>query len=245
MRFRIVLIIAIGIIFFTGQSVLAVSAQSDFGGTQTIQTNIGVHDGMGMYVRRIDAQPGQEMLVQLSFRNQSGVPLDIIGRVSLPVGLSVVSGSTRVYNQQHSDGKAASTDNLFTPQGLNLGNYAFDSDSGEGGSVTFRVIVTNDKKLIAPGVNTFSVTGQLTGYDNGIVATNTYYAHAAVDIINNVIRFDWWNAVTILIVPIILVPIFSAFFDGTIGERLRLRTQRKVAEQQKQKAKMQRGNHNG
>ena len=187
------------------------------------------------------------MLVQLSFRNRSSIPLDVMGRVSLPDGLSVVANSTIVYNQRHPDGKAASAPNdLFLPHGLNLGNYSFDDEEGgDWGAVSFRVTVTDDKKLIAHGVNTFNITGYITGHEVGVVATDTYYAYAAVDIINNVVIFDWWNAMQILIVPIILVPIISVLLDGFIGERIRLRTQRRVAEQQKRKAKTQRGNHNG
>lgn len=147
-----------------------------------LQLNAGVYNGMGAFVRRIDATHGDEVLVQFYFRNISDFKMDSIGaRVALPNGLEFVSGSTMLFNRTNPTGM--NIDDGITVDGLTLGGYnPFDGQGRGSGSVSFRVRVSEDESLFVPGVNTFNIVVSIGGYVDGALATRTRVAYTAIDV---------------------------------------------------------------
>jgi len=151
--------------------------------TQAIAMSAGVHNGRDAFVRRIDANVGQEVLVQMSFRNMSGERFSSIGaRVVLPSQLTFVSGSTQVFNRTNPNGLTV-LDGIAN-EAINIGGYGpYDAEGRGAGSVSYRVRV-NGNGLVC-GVNTLNIVNQLAGYQDGKIATNTFIAYTAVDVVRN------------------------------------------------------------
>jgi len=153
-------------------------------GTQPIQMSVGIYNGVDAFVGRVEGTYGQVFTVQMSFRNISAETLAMIGCVSLPDSLEVVSGSTTVYNQRNPNGIIASTDKFFSSRGLNLGDYGFyDGIAQDSGSVSFKVRVSENAELFPPGINTLNVACQIAGYSNGVIVTDAIIAYAAIDVL--------------------------------------------------------------
>ena len=150
---------------------------------QPIQVAAGVHNGVDAFTERINVQPGDEVLVQMSFRNISGFKMDTVaGRIVLPDALEFVSGSTRVFNRTNPNGVYA--DDGIAETWVGLGGYSEYDGHGRGsGSVSFRVRVSEDLGLFVVGVNTLNIVCQIGGYIDGILLSDTYIAYVAVDVI--------------------------------------------------------------
>ena len=148
---------------------------------QSIALTAGVHNGSNAFVKRVDAKVGEEVLVQMSFKNNSGERFDpIAARVVLPTQLTFVSGSTTLYNRTNPNG-LKSKDGIAT-EFVGLGGYgAVDNDGRGQGSVSYKVKV-NGTGLVC-GVNTLNIVNEVAGYQNGKLATDTFVAYAAVDVV--------------------------------------------------------------
>ena len=166
-----------------GSAVLAATVISApvFAETQAIAMSAGVHNGTNAFVKRVDAKVGEEVLVQMSFRNNSSQRFSTIaGRVVLPSQLSFVSGSTTVYNRTNPTG-LKNADGIAT-EAIDLGGYGPVDNEGRGeGSVSYKVRV-NGTGLVC-GVNTLNIVNQIAGYQDGKIATDTFIAYATVDVV--------------------------------------------------------------
>ena len=151
--------------------------------TQALTLTAGAHNGSNAFVKRVDAKVGDEVLIQMSFRNNSGQRFSTIaGRVVLPTQLTFVSGSTTVYNRTNPNG-IKNADGIAT-EAIDLGGYGPVDNEGRGeGSVSYKVKV-NGTGLVC-GVNTLNIVNQVAGYQDGKIATDTFVAYAAVDVVRN------------------------------------------------------------
>ncbi|MDR0980104.1 MAG: hypothetical protein LBM12_03080 [Candidatus Nomurabacteria bacterium] len=152
-----------------------------FAEAQSITLTAGAHNGKDAFVKRVDAKVGDEVLMQMSFKNNSGEKFNpIAARVVLPTQLSFVSGSTTVYNRTNPNG-LANADGIAT-EFIDLGGYSPVDNEGRGqGSVSYKVKV-NGTGLVC-GVNTLNVVNEVAGYQNGKIATDTFVAYSAVDVV--------------------------------------------------------------
>jgi len=151
-------------------------------GEQAIQLNIGVSNEEGMFVQRVNATHGDEILVQFTFKNNSGFRMSTIGgRISLPDALEFVPDSTRLFNRTNPNG--APMGDGIAEMVVNFGGYnPFDEDGRGSGSVSFRVRVSDDENLFPSGENAFRISAQVSGYRDGRVVTDTFIAYAVVDV---------------------------------------------------------------
>jgi hypothetical protein len=158
------------------------NAEAALRSSQSIQITAGVNNKEGSFVRRVDAKPGEEVLVQISYRNMSESHMEIIARVALPKHLELKPGSTVVYNRTNPSGNPI--DDGIVNEGISLGGYnAYDGEGRGEGSVSFIVRVTKNLDLFVSGVNTLNIVCQIAGFIDGVVSTDTYVAYTAVDVI--------------------------------------------------------------
>ena len=169
--------------------------------------------------------------VQAVITNTGTEIVQIVVYASMPNCLSVVSGSTVVKNIRNVDGKNASTDNLFSPQGLNIGSYA----PGEKSIITFSVII--DDTMLTTGRNSIpiSVSARMASSNEG--GTLEWRS----DFLTNNATLNVQKAGSIptfqenpypyisLVFTVIGAPFFVALFNGLIHERLKLRAIRRDA----------------
>jgi len=150
--------------------------------SKPLQVGIGIQHDSGTFVKRLDATHGDELLVQLSFRNVSGSRMDrIAAYVALPNGLEYIPGSTIVYNRTNPDG--LQNDDGIADGWIDLGGYgSFDGQGRGSGSVSFRVRVSDNDAPFVPGVNTLNLLAHIGGYIDGVIATDTHTAYAAADV---------------------------------------------------------------
>ena len=149
---------------------------------QPIQMAAGVHNGVDAFIKRTDANPGDEVLVQISFKNISGYKMDTVaGYVVLPEALEFVSGSTKIYNRTNPNG--AYIEDGIAEEWIDLGGYRNYGGYSGAGSISFKVRVSDDPALFVPGVNTFNMTCQIGGYINGVLSSDTHIAYTAVDVV--------------------------------------------------------------
>ena len=151
--------------------------------SQPIQMGVGIQNDSGVFVKRLDATHGDELLVQISFRNVSSSRMESIAAyVALPNGLEYVPGSTIVYNRTNPDG--LQNDDGIADGWIDLGGYSsFDGRGRGSGSISFRVRVSDNDALFVPGANTLNMLAHVGGYIDSVIATDTHTAYAAVDVV--------------------------------------------------------------
>jgi hypothetical protein len=145
-----------------------------------LQMLAGISNGEGAFIEQIEAKPGEELTVQMSFRNISGFRMDsLAGRVVLPSALEFVSGSTVVYNRTNPGG-LPNADGI-ADDWVDLGGYGSYDEQGRGsGSVSFKVRVLDDDSLFVQGENKLTIVCELGGYIDGALSTDTYVDYATV-----------------------------------------------------------------
>lgn len=90
---------------------------------------------------QIEVNVGDEVEYQIAYDNTSDeTQYNVILQDALPNNVEYIPGTTRLYNDLH-DGDVYDTDNLFTEEGISIGNY----EAGINGYVRFNAkVVDND-----------------------------------------------------------------------------------------------------
>jgi hypothetical protein len=150
---------------------------------QPLEITAGVFDNTGAFVESTDANPGEEMLIQMSFSNISGDKFEkIAAHIELPPQLEYVEGSTFVYNRTNPTG--LHNDDGIASEWIDLGGYRTFSKGRYGaGIVSFRVRVVDNPSLYVAGKNTLKVACEIAAYNRGVIATDPHIAYCAVDVI--------------------------------------------------------------
>jgi hypothetical protein len=168
-------------ILFTGEAIaiehVVVVRDFDFV-TQPLQLGIGVHNQIDAFENVVYAELGDELLVQFSFNNVSGIRFDSINaQVSLHEYLEFVSGSTRLFT--HANPSGIYIADGIASHSISLGAFgSLDEDGRGSGSVSFRVRVSEDIDFYGKGAGFLSVLCSVIGYINNEPVTN-FVSHFA------------------------------------------------------------------
>ena len=120
--------------------------------------------------KSVTAQPGQAVNYQLAFQNTGNATLnDVVLRDQLPAGVSIVSGSAKLFNGSFPSGGAQS-DAIVANGGQNIGSYGTTSNA----YFQFKATMPTADKLQC-GNNTLTNTAQaiVNGQDSTDTATVT------------------------------------------------------------------------
>lgn len=86
-------------------------------------------DGASAWSQAITAKSGDKINYRIQFKNSGEVAMkNVIIRDILPTGMTLVKGSTKVYNSNNPNGVVVS-DNITSNSGINIGDYAAGSNA--------------------------------------------------------------------------------------------------------------------
>jgi uncharacterized repeat protein (TIGR01451 family) len=106
------------------------------------------------WTEKVTAQPGSTVEWKINFTNNGNTKLnDVVIGDQLPKDMTIVPGSTMIYNSNHPQGIAAGSDNVVSG-GINIGNY----NPASNGIVVFKAKVPAVDKIKC-GVNNLVNTG--------------------------------------------------------------------------------------
>lgn len=106
--------------------------------------------GTTSWAKEITAKPGDKVDYQVQYINTGTTgQVDVITVDKLPAGVTYTAGSTTVKNATNPNGNGVSTFDGITGQGINIGNYAPNSNA----FVRFGATLPANKDLPACGVN--------------------------------------------------------------------------------------------
>lgn len=123
----------------------------------------------------VTAKPGQTVEYKIEFLNKGKTTLENVAvRDTLPKHVSLVSGSTMIYNGNFPNGVNAGSDSVTSAGGIDVGSYS----TGSNGIVFFKAKIAGTDKLDC-GTNKLVNTGYMRpGKDN----TRWYYDIATVKV---------------------------------------------------------------
>lgn len=127
--------------------------------------------GTSTWSKNVTAKVGQTVQYELEYNNTGTTDQDnVVANDYLPKGINYVAGTTLLKNAQNPNGKSVN-DDLFTTNGMNIGNYA----PGANAYMMFNATVVDNG--LQCGTNTLTNTGRMTtsgGYkqDTATVTVN-------------------------------------------------------------------------
>ena len=123
--------------------------------------------GSGSWNKNVTASAGEVVSYQIGFTNKGNTTLnDVVVRDKLPAHMSIVPGTTNLFNANHPSGISAGSDGVVSDGGIDIGNYGPTGN----GYVQFKATAPSDDNLQC-GVNT--ITNIAEARVNGEATTDT------------------------------------------------------------------------
>ena len=117
----------------------------------SVTKNVAI-PGSGTWSKNVTATPGEVVAYQIGFTNKGTTTLtDVAIRDQLPAHMSIVPGSTKLFNANHPSGISAGSDGVVSNGGINIGTYGPTGN----GYVQFKATVPGLSDLQC-GVNTIT-----------------------------------------------------------------------------------------
>jgi uncharacterized repeat protein (TIGR01451 family) len=163
------------------QTDIAGAVVSELNADQPVWLIAGVRlkGDIGNFVKKVNAEPGDTIEVNISVRNMSNDELTLAIAAVLPDGLSLIEDSAQLYDSLN-DGSQLGDITKWT----SLNRYSVYSVSDEStkgyATVTYDVFVSDDFSNPRAGVQTLNICNEAGGYKDGKVATDTYVYYTAV-----------------------------------------------------------------
>lgn len=142
---------------YAGYLTFIVKPQFAPSATFTLKKEVRKNGASGWY-ETANVMPGDKVDYLISYDNTSDVPQDnVVIKDTLPAGVTLVNGTTYVYNSTNPGGVKVS-DNIATGNGINIGNYAGHSAA----YVKFTAQVAANNALPLCGLNTLKNVARAT-----------------------------------------------------------------------------------
>jgi uncharacterized repeat protein (TIGR01451 family) len=125
------------------------------------------------YNKEINAKIGDILAVELIVSNDTGVSIDdVVVQATLPQGLSIVKGSTQLFNYLNTSGIVIGD----ITDGIKLSEY---SDGNIPTNIQYEVKVDDSLEVIP-----VNIRNDATGYKDGEVSTDTYTYYVAINMVS-------------------------------------------------------------
>lgn len=121
----------------------------------------------GGWVENVTVKPGETVAYQIGFTNTGSQKLDnVVIRDQLPKGMSIVPGSSKLFNSNYPSGTPLGTDAVVSNGGIVIGNYKKDVNA----FVQFKATAPAEKDLKC-GVNELVNIGEARIGDKAVTDT--------------------------------------------------------------------------
>ncbi len=110
------------------------------------------------WTQSVTAKPGDSVNYSIEFKNTGNTPIEnVVVRDQLPKDMTIVPGSTKIYNVNNPNGLIDNSDAVVKPNGIAIGSYT----AGSNAYVTFKAKVPAEDKL-ACGMNKLVNIGEVS-----------------------------------------------------------------------------------